>query len=230
MALRTAQPASRVRPHPPMPARGAQPAGRGSTPAMPAPYQSGQIQTGNDPNLPPAWASDPILQQIQALAEQNKAAAEAGALAQRQQALIAYGYDPTLGGEYGDASTQAAAQQNPFSVLKNLQRQHEQRQTSLNENLNKQNLFYSSYRGTQLQNEGTQYLGEQSSANQALQGAFGSIAANLLSAKQSGQQQVTQAQQDAYTRYLQQQLANAGAPHAPVSAPVRARAIRRPKI
>jgi hypothetical protein len=196
---------------------------------MPGPSQSGDLFTGNDPNLPPAWASDPILQQIQALGQQNQASAEAGALAQRQQALIAFGYDPTLGGEYGDANTQAAAQQNPFSVLKNLQRQHEQRQTSLNENLNKANLWFSGYRGTQLQNEGTQYLSEQASANQALQGSLGGIAANLLAARQSGQQQVQQGEQDAYTRYLQQQLATAGAPRPPVSPPVRARAIPRPR-
>jgi hypothetical protein len=156
------------------------------------------------------FSGDPILAQIQALALQNNAAAEASATAQRQKALIAFGYDPALQSLYGDQNTSSAAQQNPFSTLANLGRQHTQRQTALNQNLNQHNLFYSSYRGQQLQNEGTQYLGEQAAAQQALQGQLDAIQNNLLSERQNSQQQVSQAYQDAYSRALQTALANGG--------------------
>ena len=215
MARTARRAAGPARPHTPLPSRTASPANGSSTPSMPA---MGQVQSVNwqggssAADLPPAWASDPILMQIQALAQQNTAAAEAGALAARQQALISFGYDQSLdsSGAYGDQNTADAAKQNPFSTLQNLKRVHDARQNQLNENLNKQNLFYSSTRGKELGNEATQYLGEQYNANQALQSNLGNIANNLLTAKQSAAGQVEQGQQDAYTRYLQNSLQNVG--------------------
>ena len=211
---RIARPASGAyRPATPLPSRHAAPAQGSSTPSMPR--QSGQVAqlsgTQGGADLPAPWASDPILMQIQAINTQNQAAAEASATTARQQALIAYGYDPTLDqqGLY-DSTSRGGAQANSFSTLQNLKRQHDQRQTALNENLNKQNLFFSSTRGVDLGNEGTQYLGEQAAANQKLQGDLGGIAANLLSAKQGAQGNVTQGETDAYGRYLQNALANVG--------------------
>src|ERR1041385_3412251 len=83
--------------------------------------------------------ADPIVQQVQALQMQNVAAAQASFEAQKQRALMQFGYDPALAGQYGSAANEQAARNNPFSTSANLARQHTERQHNLNENLNKGN-------------------------------------------------------------------------------------------
>lgn len=156
------------------------------------------------------YSADPILQQIRALTARNDASAQAGNLAARKQALESYGYDPALKGLYGDPGTQGTAQQNPFSTLAILARAHTQRQTDLNQNYNKANLFYSSARGQALQNEGTQYLGEQAGAAQKLQDFLTGLASSLAAEQQGSQQQIVQAEEDAYNRALQNSLKYGG--------------------
>jgi hypothetical protein len=80
----------------------------------------------------------------------------------------------------------------------------------LNEGLNKANLFYTSERGKQLQNEGTQTLREQSQASQALQGQLGEYSQQLLGARQDAQGAVNQGEQDAYQRQLENSLRYGG--------------------
>lgn len=150
------------------------------------------------------YSSDPILQQIRALAIRNDATAESQAADARRQELLNYGYVPGL--DYGDQATATAAQQSPFSVLAQLQRSHDQRTRSIDENTNRANLYYSSYRGQQLGNEGTNYLGDQANASQHLQGVLAQIAGNLASAKQTSQERIMQAEQDAYQRALSNAL------------------------
>lgn len=91
---------------------------------------------------------DPALAQIRALAARSRSAAMAGALSKKKQATIEYG-DPT-GVQGIDEDTSKAARDNPFSVLKNLDRNYSQGVASLEDALNKSNLFYSGYRGDQL--------------------------------------------------------------------------------
>src|SRR6266542_2980900 len=222
MPLRTARPRPiqpyRAHPSPHRPdqaARKAVPSGRPQKPPIlsaltnlatlsggtpPAQGQQQQEQPGA------AWESDPVLQQIKALQQGNVASAEASALAARQQALINFGYSPELDPLYGDTGTAGSAKTNPFSVLAQLQHSHELRQKNLNENLNKANLFYSGYRGTQLGEEGRSYLGEQAGARSALESQLGGISEGLLGARQTAQEATTGGEQDAYNRWLNQQL------------------------
>jgi hypothetical protein len=154
----------------------------------------------------PPWQSDPVLQQITQLQQANLATAEAHALAARKEALINYGYDENLQSLYGDQGTQGSAQANPFSVLAQLAHTHEQRQTNLNQALNKANLYYSSYRGQQLGQEGQQYLGERAAAAQGLRSTLGGLSDAEVAAQQNAQNAIAAATQDAYQRYLDQQL------------------------
>jgi len=153
-----------------------------------------------------SWADDPILAQFRALKIQNESAAEAGAQAARTQALIRFGYSPELAGLYGDEATAGAARANPFSILANLAHQHEARARGLDENLNKRNLFYSGYRGTQIGEEGRQYLGEQAGAQGGLQELLGGIGESLLRRKSELQQGLVGNEQDAYQRWLENAL------------------------
>src|SRR6266496_5432200 len=66
---------------------------------------------GADPNAYD-YSSDPILQQVRALAAQHTAQAQAAADAARSQAMIGFGFDPGL--QYGDQNTAEAARQNPY--------------------------------------------------------------------------------------------------------------------
>jgi len=217
MALRTVQPRKPKTRKPAPGQRTASPSTQPSKPALlssltnlatlsggtqPGTGQAGQGQQDG----PAPWESDPVLQQIKSMQQANMAAAEAQAMAARQQALINFGYSSQLGSLYGDAGTQGAAQANPFSVLKQLDERHKLRQKGLNEALNRSNLFYSSTRGEQLGQEGQQFLGEQYQAGQKLQSLLGQINQGKLGAQQSGQAAITQGTEDAYTRWLNQQL------------------------
>lgn len=167
-------------------------------------------------NPTPGWESDADLQRIRALSQQNLAGASASELAQRKQALQSFGYDPALQGLYPDEASAEVARQNPFSVLANLSRAHSERTRNLDENLNKSNLFYSGYRGTQLGNEATQYLGEQSQAQTTLQGLLTGLANQLLAAKSAEQERVSSAESDAYNRWVAEQQATGGFSTQPV--------------
>jgi hypothetical protein len=206
MALRPAAPKHRpLRSAMPVPPRRSLVPLRMATPAAPhvtpAPTQGGGVPApapgvgGSD------FSSDPILAQIRAMVQQNDAAAEASAGAARTQALIRFGFDPSMAGLY-DKNTAAAAQGNPFSVLAQLAHNHQARARNLDENMNKSNLFYSSSRGQAIGEEGRQYLGEQSSAQSSLQDLFGQIQGGLLSAHQANQDRLSQGSQDAYQRAL----------------------------
>jgi len=181
--------------------------GRTATPAAPfnnpaAPPSGGSPATPATPGSGSPWESDPILQQIRAQVASNIANAEASSLAQRQKALIQFGYDPTLNSLYGDANTSAAAQKNPFSTLAQLLRAHTENQTNLNESYNKNNLFYSGHRGQALEQEGTNYLQNQSNAQNALQALLTGIQGNLTNFRTGQQGNLTQGMQDAYNRWL----------------------------
>lgn len=157
---------------------------RPTTPAKPA---------GSAPA--PTWQDDPILAQIKALAQQGNASAQAQYDDARRQAMIAYD-----------------GQGNPFSTLAQLLQGHTNTVRSMDENLNKSNLFYSSYRGDQLGKENQAYQGQQYAAAQALQGGLTGLSGALLQAQQDNAARIAQAQQDAYTRALQFQLQYGGAP------------------
>ena len=154
------------------------------------------------------FSGDPILARIRAYNAQNISQAEASALAQRKRAEIGYGYDPNLA--YEDAATQEAARQNPFSALAQLLFGHTQRAGNLDESLNKSNLFYSGERAKQVGLEGRQYTLEQTNAQGQYQNAMDAIAQAVLRAKMQAQAQEIQAENDAYSRSINNALQYGG--------------------
>lgn len=242
MSLRTVQPRKPKTPRPAPGSRHASPATSPHKPAILSALTNMATMSGGTPpgggsggqETSAPWESDPVLQQIKGLQAANIATADAQALAARQKALINFGYSSELGNLYGDQGTQGAAQANPYSVLKELENSHNLRQKNLNEGLNRSNLWYSSTRGAKLGEESKQYLGEQYDAGQKLQGYLGELENAKLGAHQNADAANAQASQDAYSRWLNQQLqyglGNAGGGIGKPKPIMRAKPLQRPRL
>ncbi len=171
------------------------------------------------------YTTDPILQQIMASQQMAISQAQAQALAQQKQTLIAYG-DPGLAMSLlNDKLTADAAAGNSTSTLAQLAAANASNVRGTNSAENKANLFYSSDRGYQLGLAQQAYLQNQSDASNAVQGTLGGISANLLAAEQAAWNAEAQAQEDAYNRALQhpvgvpqpQPVTGGGTPQTPSS-------------
>lgn len=149
------------------------------TPPPTAPAYSVGAQTGG---MPTSYnpATDPAVAAAQGLAAKMRARAQAVAQAKRIQAAIEYG-DPT-GVEGLDESQQAAARDNPFSILKNLEHSNEVGTKDLEEGLNKANLFYSGYRGKQLAENARGYQNARYQAGTSFRALQSDIGNNLADA------------------------------------------------
>lgn len=142
---------------------------------------------------------------MHALAANQRASAESGALKLRKQLAVDYGdsaYGKTI-----DESTGQAAEQNPFSVLANLRTQYGRNQGNLEESLNAHNLFYGGARVKALSDALHDYQGQQASAAGAEQAAPGGIDQNRIAALMAADQSEQGAYADAYNRQLQLALA-----------------------
>lgn len=124
--------------------------------------------------------SDPAVAMAAGLAAKARAMAQATALAKRKQAALEYG-DPT-GVEGVDEQTAKAARENPFSILRNLERSYMQGREQLEEGLNAANLFYSGYRGKQLAEAARNYEQSRYQAGTAFRGLMADINENLARA------------------------------------------------
>lgn len=195
-------------------------ASRTATPRVsPSGWQTGPSQPPPKQNVLPQAPpgvydlnTDPVLQQIQSMAGQSDAQANASALRQREQLLTGYG-DPSLAAAVlgsNDPYVQAAGQ-NPTSIVAQLRQQHDRQLHDLIEQLNNANLFYSGNRILREQQDANDYQGQLAHAANDVQGSLDTIAGNLASALASNQNQRAQALQEAYGRAIQQ-------PH-PVTAP-----------
>jgi len=184
-----------------------------------APYnQPTQPQQPQQPQRPAIdfsnidYSNDPILARVKALAEESMGQANADARANRTRLAIGLG-DPELVDKLGlgsDVRKQAA--ENTFGTFQELSRQLDRRNVfDITGNLSdKHNLFYSTERGRQLGLSGEQYLRDKSQATNAVQGQLATISQQLIAAKMAAQAQIIQAEQDAYSRALQQALYAAG--------------------
>lgn len=124
--------------------------------------------------------ADPAVALAAGLAAKQRAMAQASALAKRKQAAIEYG-DPS--GITGlDDATQKAARDNPFSVLKRIDRSYETGTRELEEGLNAANLFYSGYRGQQLAEAARGYQQTKYDAANSFRGLLTDIDAGLADA------------------------------------------------
>lgn len=187
------------------------PQARPPAPAMaPAAAPAGQPQPALSPT-PISYVADmdPTLNQIQALSSQGREDATSNALALRRQLAQSYG-DQGLARQYGGDAEATAAANNPNSVLAQLSHSYDQSRSSLENQLNQNNLFYSGARVKQLGDLEGQYQSQLAGATGQEQGALGDITSNLAAALHSADLQDAQAQQDAYGRSLQAALAAGG--------------------
>ena len=148
------------------------------------------------------YANDPIYQQLVGIANENESDARGAAEAARKQLVINLG-DPSLAKTLGlDPSVGATAQANPYSILQTLTRGHNANVQGVDQGTNKANLYYSSTRGRDLQNEQTGYQGNKASAYGAAQNQLTSIAAALLAAIRQAEADKQNAAAGAYGRHI----------------------------
>lgn len=156
------------------------------------------------------YSNDPILARVRALSQQNVQAAEADALAQKEQLAIGYG-DPEFAKSMGLGETYAgAASANPFGTVQELARTYKRRDVfDINRPLSDtRNLFYSSERGRQLALSGEQNLRDKATASRAVQDRLASIQQAVVQAKLQAQAQQLAAEQQAYQNAVQNALYN----------------------
>lgn len=157
--------------------------------------------------------TDPTLQSITALTGLSDDDANAAALKQRVQQVIAYG-DPTLAAAVlgsSDPNVQAASA-NPNSTVAQINTQYGQNLQNLDEQLNQQNLGYSGYRITQDQQAATDKANQLANAANSVEGNLDTIDSNLSSTLDANQAQRIAAANDAANR-----LAAAASTAAPAS-------------
>lgn len=146
------------------------------------------------------FSTDAAYQQTLALLGKQRGAASASALNRRKQLAIDYG-DPAFARALGlDPSTLAAAGQNPFSVFAQEKRAAETQPRLLDENLNQQNLYWSSTAGQQQSDLQRSLLQGRAEAAGKARASAGSIEDALAAALSGADQQQIQAAQDAANR------------------------------
>lgn len=168
------------------------------TPGAISPAQAAATGAGVVGGNAYSFMSDPALQMVMAQQTLAIQQAQSTALAQEQQALIAYG-DPNLAmSVLGDQNVAAAAANNPNSTLATLAATNAQNVRNTNETENKANLWYSSDRGYQLGLQQQAYLSQQGQALGAFNSNWGTIQNTLLAAEQNAWDAEAQAQETAY--------------------------------
>lgn len=174
-------------------------------PTMPAQY--------TPPPSPPTAAAvnsydlstDPALKQIQSLAGLSDTQAQAGALQQRQNLLLAYG-DPNVAASVLGATDPivTAAAQNPTSTVHQLAQQRDRNVKTLDDQLEgTPNLGYSGYRITQETQAGQDYQNALAQAAAQLNQNLGSVDSNLASVLSANNEQRVQGINSAADRAAQ---------------------------
>lgn len=230
-------PASSTPAHLPAPDSVAGNAGQGGQFATAAsPYTPGAAKPPAAPAAPGGdLTADPILAQIRAAGDRAIQDASTSALAQAKNAVVGYGGtqgtqtlrdlyagqpDNPILGALNDTQTQQAAAANPDSALAVLARGDHQRVGSIDQNDQLQHLYYSSARAGHLTQDAETYRGEQGGAANQLASALASIYGNVLSAKQTAENQYLGELPNAWQRAVTlAQLAGAGTQGADTAAP-----------
>lgn len=173
-------------------------------------------------------SADPILAQIKALGQKSAQDAASGELAGAENALRNYGSvnvpqslrdfltsqtpanDPLLGdlpsnpvlGALNDANTATAAEQNPFSTVRQLSGAHDANVHGIDQASNLANLYYSSTHANELGDENQNYLGAQDSAVQQLAALLSGQNNGLIDAVNQAHQNYLSELPNAYARAL----------------------------
>lgn len=187
-------------------------------------------------------SADPILAQIKALGQKSAQDAASGELADAENALRNYGSvnvpqslrdflasqtptnDPLLGdlpsnpvlGALNDANTASAAEQNPFSTVKQLSGAHDANVHNIDQASNLANLYYSSTHANELGDENQNYLGAQDSAVQQLAALLSGQNNGLIDAVNAAHQNYLGELPNAYARAIAN---GSGDPNAPPPPP-----------
>lgn len=160
--------------------------------------------------------TDPVLQMVQASTTAANSMAQATALRQQEQLLLAYG-DPTLASAVlgaNDPIVAALQKGNPESTLSMLGRQHDQQVTNFDTGLDP-SLTFSGYRVKQEGLLNQNYLDALANAAASVQTGLGGIGDNLNNALAGDNTTLQNAIADAYARAVAAALTNPPAPDAP---------------
>lgn len=141
------------------------------------------------------FSSDPVFQQAQAIIARTEEEARAAAIARKT--AIAEQYGDATGLRLG-SSVEQIAKNNPFSVVASMKRGYEQGVNRLEDQLNKANLFYSGWRGTELGNASTAYQQNQYNARSRFQASIQDVNNQLAQSLLNSEWQRLSAMQSAY--------------------------------
>lgn len=155
-------------------------------PPAPEPQNTAPTYGGSGPEGGgSSYFGDPAYEMAKAFGARTRKEAEARALEKRKTAALQFGSAEGLEkllSKEDYASVSKAASENPFSVIKNLQRGYDKGVSDLEDQLNKANLFYSGYRGQQLKDAATQHQQARYTAGTQFQGLLSDVADQLSAA------------------------------------------------
>lgn len=170
-------------------------------PVVPGAQQQPQQIDEVNPNYD--YNTDPILQHINAITTMNRANAQSEALSLRKQLAIDYGDEDYARKVLGDEGTAQAAAGNVNSVRAQLKKNYDEGLRTLEDQLNKSNLFYSGERIRQNQKASENYQTKLYGATSQEQAALNTIASNLRAALEAADEKDLQAEIDAANRAYQ---------------------------
>ena len=171
----------------------------------------GSTATTDRPSLDdPSITSDPLLLKVRKLHQGRRDDYRAGALSQKRQLAIETG-DAGFANELGlDAATVQAARDNPLSAFAAIRDAGVAEGRDLTEGLNKANLLFSGYRGTQLGELAKSLLAREANAQAQARARYGSIENDLLAGLGNADDLEMQAEADAYGREVDRRRGGGG--------------------
>ncbi len=158
----------------------------------------------------PEILSDPVLMKIRKAQETRRGDIRAGALARKKQLAIETGSD-VLAREFGlDESAATAARDNPLSAFAAVRKAGQLEEVDLEEGLNKANLRFGGWRGTQLGELARSILAREANAQAQARQSFMGIEGELLGGLGSADEIEMQAEADAYFRAVDRRAKGLG--------------------
>lgn len=155
----------------------------------------------------PEILSDPILMKVKKAQETRRGDIRAGALARKKQLAIQTG-DSGLAREFGlDDTVAQVAAQNPLSAFAAIRDAAKAEEFDLDEGLNKANLYFGGYRGTQLGELAKSILAREANAQAQARQAYSAIEDELLGGLGSADDAEMQAEMAAYDRAVARRAA-----------------------
>lgn len=176
-----------------------------SAPVKPAAEPAARVQL-DDPEI----LSDPMLLRVKKLQETRRGDVRAGALARKKELAIQTGSD-VLAREFGlDDTVAQTAARNPLSAFAALREAARLEERDLEEGLNKANLHFGGYRGTQLGELAQSLLAREANEQARARQAFSGIEDNMLAGLSEADRLEMEAETAAYERAVARRAAGLG--------------------